>query len=75
MKADAKKIKWLLDNETQYSIAKETGVAQPKLSRIKSGDIKIKNITFEVASILTEYAEKVLKKDHHNTWQFIQNCI
>lgn len=75
MKADAKKIKWLLDNEKQKSIERETGIAQSKLSRIKSGDIKMKNITFEVASTLTEYAEKVLKKEQQNTWHIIQYCI
>lgn len=58
MKADSKKIKWLLENETQYRIAKETGVAQSKISNLKNGKIKIGNLTFEVASKLTEYAKK-----------------
>ncbi len=58
MKADEKKIRQLLDKHTQVYIAENTGIAQSKISRIKSGDIKMKGITFEVASKLTKFAEE-----------------
>ncbi|SQF14005.1 Uncharacterised protein [Streptococcus pyogenes] len=59
MKADEKKIKQLLANKTQLWVAERTGIAQSKISRIKNGNIKMKNITFEVASKLTELAEEI----------------
>lgn len=62
MKADSKKIKWLLDNFSQYKISKATGVAQPSLSNIKLGTRKIENLSLKVASKLTEYAEKLEMK-------------
>ncbi|WP_159720496.1 XRE family transcriptional regulator [Streptococcus halichoeri] len=62
MKADSKKIEWLLDNATQYSIAKATGVTQSKLSSLKNGRIKLGNISLEVASKLTKYSEEIQKK-------------
>lgn len=61
MQANKKDIEWLLENVTQYRIAKETGVSQSQLSRLKSGKIDIGNITFEVAGKLTEYAKKIKK--------------
>lgn len=64
MKADSKKIKWLLDNFSQYEISRATGVAQPSLSNIKSGTRKIENLSLKVASKLTEYAEELeMKKE------------
>ncbi|MGG6839136.1 UNVERIFIED_CONTAM: helix-turn-helix domain-containing protein [Streptococcus canis] len=59
MKADEEKIKQLLKNKTQIYIAERTGIAQSKISRIKNGNIKMKNITFEIASKLTELAEEL----------------
>ncbi|GET81346.1 hypothetical protein Javan172_0060 [Streptococcus phage Javan172] len=59
MKADEGKIKRLLANKTQLWVAERTGIAQSKISRIKNGNIKMKNITFEVASKLTELAEEM----------------
>ncbi|OCW99255.1 hypothetical protein Javan117_0006 [Streptococcus phage Javan117] len=58
MKADKKEIEWLLDNVTQYSIAKETGITQSKLSNLKTGKIKIENLSLKIASNLTNYAKK-----------------
>lgn len=58
MKADKKEIEWLLDNVTQYSIAKETGITQSKLSNLKTGKIKIENLSLKIASDLTNYAKK-----------------
>ncbi|MFS1663466.1 XRE family transcriptional regulator [Streptococcus sp. zg-JUN1979] len=60
----------MLQNVTQYRIAKDTGVAQSKLSGIKKGlensedikAIKIGNLTLDVASRLTEYAKEVQEK-------------
>lgn len=63
MHADSEKIKKLLEQNSQYHISKETGVNQSILSRVVSGERKIENLTFRVASTLTEYAEKIEKKD------------
>ena len=62
MKADSKKIEWLLQNAKQYHISKETGVAQSALSTILSGKRKIENLTLATSSKLTEYAEKLMKE-------------
>lgn len=56
MKVDADKIKWLLENETQYKISKDTGVAQVTLSGLISGKRKLENLTVTVADKLTEYS-------------------
>lgn len=40
MKVDTDKIEWLLKNETQYKISKDTGVAQVTLSGLISGKKK-----------------------------------
>lgn len=58
-KVDTDKIEWLLENETQYKISKDTGVAQVTLSGLISGKRKIENLTVKVASKLTEYAEEI----------------
>lgn len=60
--ADSSKIEWLLENETQYRISKDTGVNQSILSRVVNGDRKIENLTLRVASELTAYAEKLQKE-------------
>lgn len=62
MKADEEKIRQLLDSHTQVYIAENTGIAQSKISRIKRGEIDMKNITFEIASKLTKFAEEIQKK-------------
>ncbi|MBT0931187.1 hypothetical protein Si073_00152 [Streptococcus infantarius subsp. infantarius] len=59
MKANNKDIDWLLENATQYMISKETNVPQSKISRLKNGKIKMENLTFEVASILTDFSKKL----------------
>lgn len=56
MKVDTGKIKWLLENETQYKISKDTGVAQVTLSGLISGKRKLENLTVTVADKLTEYS-------------------
>ena len=61
MKVDTKLIEWLLENETQYRIAKETGVAQSNISRVAKGERKIENLTIAVGAKLTEYAKKIKK--------------
>lgn len=58
MYADSKLIEWLLENETQYRIAKDTGVTQSKLSELKNKKIKMENLTFGIAATLTEYAKE-----------------
>ena len=64
MKVDTEKIEWLLKNATQYNISKNTGVAQATISNIINGKRALKNLTIEVGSILTEYAEQI--KNYEN---------
>lgn len=73
MKADSKKIKWLLDNFSQYEISRATGVAQPSLSNIKSGTRKIENLSLKVASKLTEYAEELKMEKANQLLETIKN--
>ena len=63
MEANAQQIIWLLENVTQYRIAKETGMSQGSLSQLKNGKIKIENLTLKTASALTELAKKMQKGD------------
>ena len=71
MKADSKKIQALLESDiSQYKISKETGIAQSKISYLRLGladednkkAIKIKNLSLNLASKLTDYAENNIKK-------------
>ena len=64
MKVDTDKIEWLLNNATQYNISKNTGVAQATISNIINGKRELKNLTIEVGSKLTEYAEQL--QNHEN---------
>lgn len=61
MKANEQQIIWLLDNATQYRIAKETGISQGSVSQLKNGKIKIDNLTLKTASALTELSKKMQK--------------
>ena len=61
MRADSKEIEWLLSNATQYRISKETGITQSKLSNLKTGKIKIENLTLKIASDLTIFSKKLQK--------------
>lgn len=63
MEANEQQILWLLENVTQYRIAKETGMSQGSISRLKNGKIKIENLTLKTASALTELAKKMQKGD------------
>lgn len=54
----------LIDSHTQMDIARNTGVPQPTISRIKRGAVPVGNLTVEVASRLTDYAIKVLKAEN-----------
>ena len=63
MEASEQRILWLLENVTQYHIAKETGISQGSISQLKNGKIKIDNLTFKTASALTELAKKMQKGD------------
>lgn len=56
LKVDTEKIEWLLKNESQYSISKNTGISQSYLSKIINGSKKMENLTVGLASKLTEYA-------------------
>lgn len=64
MKVDTEKIEWLLKNATQYNISKNTGVAQATISNIVNGKRELKNLTIEVGSKLTEYAEQLQKQNN-----------
>ena len=61
MEANEQQIIWLLENVTQYRIAKETGISQGNISQLKHGKIKIENLAFKTASALTELAKKMQK--------------
>ena len=61
MEANKQQIIWLLENATQYHIAKETGIPRGNISYLKKGKIKIDNLTFKTASALTELAKKMQK--------------
>lgn len=64
MKVDTEKIEWLLKNATQYNISKNTGVAQATISNIINGKRALKNLTIEVGSKLTKYADQLQKQDN-----------
>ena len=67
MKVDTEKIEWLLNNATQYNISKNTGVAQATISNIINGKRELKNLTIEVGSKLTEYADQLQKAEQLKT--------
>lgn len=60
-KADSDLIRWLLHDsgESRYQISRDTGVAQSTLSRIVSEETNIDNMSFGVASKLTDHAKKL----------------
>lgn len=58
-----KKIQKLLESDiSAYKIAKDTGVAQSKISGLRSGTIKIENITLAIAEKLALYYDELNKK-------------
>ena len=59
MEANSKDIEWLLDNATQYQIAKKTGITQSKISDLKTGKVKIENLSLRIASKLTAFSKKL----------------
>ena len=63
LRADEEKIKWLFENYSGYRIAKESGVSQPLIARLINGTRELKNVSFETASKLNEYAEKLQKQE------------
>lgn len=69
LKVDTEKIEWLLKNESQYSILKNTGVSQSYLSKIVNGSKSIENLTVGLASKLTEYALSLQEKRRGNKMQ------
>lgn len=66
LKVDTEQIEWLLKNESQYSISKNTGVSQSYLSKIVNGSKSIENLTVGLASKLTEYALSLQEKRRGN---------
>lgn len=62
MEANEQQILWLLENATQYRIAKETGISQGSMSQLKNGKSKVENLTLKTASALTELAKKMQKE-------------
>ena len=69
LKVDTEQIEWLLKNESQYSISKNTGVSQSYLSKIVNGSKSIENLTVGLASKLTEYALSLQEKRRGNKMQ------
>ena len=61
MKVDTEKIEWLLKNAT-----KNTGVAQATISNIINGKRALKNLTIEVGSKLTKYAEQLKNMENED---------
>lgn len=60
MKADLDKIKWLMENQSIYSISKATGISQTTLGPYNLGQRDFGNMTLKNASKLTEYANQLL---------------
>lgn len=59
MKADSTLIEELLDsNISGWQIEKDSGVSRTMITRLRNKKAKIKNLTFETASKLTEYKKK-----------------
>lgn len=63
MKADLKKIKWLLENQTAYSISKATGISQTTLGPYKLGNRDYGKMSLQHAIKLTDYANELLRGD------------
>lgn len=64
MKAKIQNLISLMNNGevTAYQVHKETGITQSKLASLKNGDIKIDNLTLQVAEKLVKYYNKEMKK-------------
>lgn len=65
MKADLDKIKWLMENQSIYSISKATGISQTTLGPYNLGQRDFGNMTLRNASKLTEYANQLLGDDNN----------
>lgn len=55
--ADLNIIKELLETETGYRIAKDTGIPQQTISRFQTGTTPMENMKLGIAIKLTEYAQ------------------
>ena len=53
--------KLLASDISAYRIAKDTGIAQSKISGLRSGSIKIENLTLAIAEKLVSYYEEETK--------------
>lgn len=53
--------KLLASDIPTYRIAKDTGIAQSKISGLRSGSIKIENLTLAIAEKLVSYYEEETK--------------
>lgn len=71
MNAEQEKIQWLLheSGESMYKVAKETGITQATLSRLKSGITSLENLPFEKAAKLTTYAKQIRGGNNMRTWE------
>lgn len=72
MNAEQEKIQWLLheSGESMYKVAKETGITQATLSRLKSGITSLEKLPFEKASKLTTYAKQIIRGGNNmRTWE------
>lgn len=71
MNAEQEKIQWLLheSGESMYKVAKETGITQATLSRLKSGITSLEKLPFEKAAKLTTYAKQIRGGNNMRTWE------
>ena len=70
MKADTEKIFRLIHTEKQQTIANETGITQPYISRIVNGKSPIEGLTIRFGAMLTTYAEFLYEGEE--AYQLIQ---
>ena len=63
--ASLEKVKLLMEREdlTNYKIAKETGLSQETIWRIRKGETKIERMNFENVAKLTAYYDKLEGED------------
>lgn len=68
-KADSNLVYWLLNDSglSKYKISKDVGISEPTLSRIVNGKTPLKEVKFDFAHKLTEYALKVKELEKPNT--------
>lgn len=62
MLVDINAIKWLLENDTAYSISKNCGLSTQAVDKYKNGISDIMNMRLKHAIKMTEYANRLKKE-------------